>query len=228
MKCFEKLLKLKDITEILEKLPKHTKLYSPAYGECRLGDIMDNGEVQLHCIDSDVIFTVDRKGRYVTDTRPKSEDGYDMVKYLGERILFPSKNNHNWESLTLEKGDLLENGNEIAIFDKMFNDFDGAEVYNVYNETTDEYWWSKVIDNPNDWVKIGKSEEANRDINRVQPFDTVLVRNSKDGKWVGSVLNSIDNDSEFPYVTGFGSFKYCIHYRSNENLKGTTLSLEEK
>ena len=58
------------------------------------------------------------------------------------------------------------------------------------------------------------------DINTLIPFESrVLVRNSKDQYWIPAFWGYKAKDG---YVTTFGHCKYCIPYKENEHLLGTT------
>lgn len=229
MKYFEKILNQIDISEILKNYPSGTKLYNVLYGDCYLDKIYDNGNISLSIPNGNVFsLTVNRKGHYVTKSEAiKSNPEYFGIAFQGECVLFPSKSNRNWKSLTWQDGDILMKGDETAIFSNFTNNgFDTFELRNIYNKKCDCYLWSIEDNNANDWDKIGKSEEAKRVKNQVKILDTVLVRNSKNSKWISSVLNRIDSGDEYKYVTGIGSFKYCIPYFGNEDLKGTTDGVE--
>lgn len=232
MKYFEKLLNQIDISEILKNYPKGVKLYSTLFDDCYLEEIYDKGEgkIILSVPDrNDFCFIVDRKGRYRGTNLPYSkENEYFGISQMGVCTLFPSKSNRNWKSLTWQDGDILMKGDETAIFSNFTNNgFDTFELRNIYNKKCDCYLWSIEDSNANDWEKIGRREEKKQVKNQVKILDTVLVRNSKDAKWITSVLNRIDCGDEYKYVTGIGRFKYCIPYFGNKDLKGTIDDVEE-
>lgn len=229
MKYFEKLLNSIDISEILKNYPSGTKLYSVMFGDCYLDTIRNNGNIILNIPNGNVFsLTVNKKGHYVTKNEViKQNNEYFGIGYQGECVLFPSKINRNWKSLTWKDGDILMKGDETAIFSNFTNNgFDTFKLRNIYNKRCDCCLGEIDDNNANDWEKIGRSEEVKQVKNQVKILDMVLVRNSKDGKWITSVLNRIDSGDEYSYITGIGSFKYCIPYWGNENFKGTTDDVE--
>ena len=61
---------------------------------------------------------------------------------------------------------------------------------------------------------------------KLEPFEKVLVRSLKTNKWMPSYFGYEDSteDDEFKYVCIASSWKYCIPYKGNEHLLGTTNS----
>lgn len=58
-----------------------------------------------------------------------------------------------------------------------------------------------------------------------KPFDKVLVRDDSDDEWRAGIFSHIDTkDSRYPFVTSHSIYKYCIPYKGNEDLIGTTKS----
>ena len=62
-----------------------------------------------------------------------------------------------------------------------------------------------------------------------KPFEKVLVRDDKDGRWTPAIFGYKNTgNSEFKYIVCGGfCWKYCIPYEGNEHLLGTTNSQEE-
>lgn len=62
-----------------------------------------------------------------------------------------------------------------------------------------------------------------------KPFEKVLVRDDKDGRWTPAIFGYKNTkNSEFKYILCGGfCWKYCIPYEGNEHLLGTTNSQEE-
>lgn len=62
-----------------------------------------------------------------------------------------------------------------------------------------------------------------------QPFEKVLVRDDKDGRWTPAIFGYKNTgNSEFKYIVCGGfCWKYCVPYKGNEHLLGTTNSQEE-
>ena len=56
----------------------------------------------------------------------------------------------------------------------------------------------------------------------IQTGDAVLVRDGKNTTWSYCHFSHKKNDSYFPYCTSFTDSMYCIPYKGNEDLTGTT------
>lgn len=56
----------------------------------------------------------------------------------------------------------------------------------------------------------------------IQTGEAVLVRNSRNGAWVYCNFSHVDKSEERKYVTSYVACKYCIPYKGNEDLVGTT------
>lgn len=237
---FEKLLSLVDISEIVKDLPKGTEFYSIMCGACIFDYMRDDGVISLHPINKlSAEILVDRKGRYRgSEGFFNTHTGYEGFEYMSDCILFPSKTNRNWKSLTWKEGDILRNishnylsrGERVECeFSHFIDDkFDNFQTVWEFNYTLDGGGGDVEECNPNDWVFVRHAEKVEDNKNEVRPLDTVLVRNSEKNKWICSILNRIESGYEFPYVTNIGSFKYCIPYATNEVLKGTNNNIETK
>ena len=60
------------------------------------------------------------------------------------------------------------------------------------------------------------------DIADLKPFETVLVRNSNKGRWVGQFYLSYNFKEEYPFECTYNCWKYCIPYKGNEHLLNKT------
>lgn len=56
----------------------------------------------------------------------------------------------------------------------------------------------------------------------IQTGDAVLVRDGKNTTWSYCHFSHKKDDSYFPYCTSFADSMYCIPYKGNEDLVGTT------
>lgn len=234
---FEKLLSLVDISEIVKNYPNGTEFYSIMCGPCIIDNIRDDGVISLRPINKlGTEILVDRKGRYRgSEGYYTTRTGYEGVEYMSECTLFPSEINRNWKSLTWKEGDILRNiSHNYLIRDERvecefshFIDgkFDKFHTAWEFNYTLDGGAGDVEECDPNNWVFVRHTEKAE---DEVRPLDTVLVRNSEKNKWICSILNRIESGYELPYVTNIGSFKYCIPYATNEELKGTNNNVETK
>ena len=61
----------------------------------------------------------------------------------------------------------------------------------------------------------------------IQTGEAVLVRNSRNGAWVYCHFSHVDKSEERKYVTSYVACKYCIPYKENEDLVGTTKNFNE-
>ena len=85
-----------NITEILKYCPKGTKLYCTLCGNAELGEITNIGTIVIRKV-ADAIstsYTLDYEGRY---------------SHSGECVLFPSKNQRDWDGfrLPVKRGDIM-------------------------------------------------------------------------------------------------------------------------
>ena len=112
-----------NIAEILKDKPKGTKLWSPAYGQCKLHDV----ELPYAL----PITIAARDGAYyllLEDTRIYKE---------GEPMLFPSKEMRDWEKFAWKKGDVLtdDSGDISCIFvgwcDDEYETFTAKFIYSL-------------------------------------------------------------------------------------------------
>lgn len=61
----------------------------------------------------------------------------------------------------------------------------------------------------------------------IQTGEAVLVRNSRNDAWVYCNFSHVDKSEERKYVTSYVACKYCIPYKGNEDLVGTTKNFNE-
>ena len=60
----------------------------------------------------------------------------------------------------------------------------------------------------------------------LKPFDKVLVRNDKEDQWSANIFSYQVRDNMY-YCLGECYWRYCIPYKGNEHLLGTTNNVEE-
>lgn len=61
-----------------------------------------------------------------------------------------------------------------------------------------------------------------------KPFEMVLVRNESNEKWSINLFSYYDEeDKYYPYVCLNGRWCYCIPYKGNEYLLGTTINTND-
>ena len=61
----------------------------------------------------------------------------------------------------------------------------------------------------------------------IQTGDEVLVRDSTNGSWLYCLFSHVNKNEELKYATSFTTCKYCIPYKGNEDLVGTTRNFNE-
>lgn len=221
-----------NIAELLKDTPKGFKLYSPIFGEITLlrvcGDIevLDKNNV-LRIFSSD--------GTYNTH---------------GECMLFPSKDNRDWNKFTIfKKGDVLMTyHNSPFIFNGEISEkglcgsYCGIDIVDIFWRTSSR--WSDI-----NTVRIATEEEKtaffNRlkregyewdactftlkgikkfDINELKPFDKVLVRDDNQGRWKPAFFYRYNGNQSRPYIMSiYDDFSQCIPYNNDtKHLLGTT------
>ena len=77
-----------DLTKILKNCPAGTKLYSPIYGEIYFEEIRSNDRYPISTI---------TKSNY---TATFTKEGFHYVDEEGECVLFPSKEQRDWNKFT--------------------------------------------------------------------------------------------------------------------------------
>ena len=93
----------------------------------------------------------------------------------------------------------------------MYDGYDDAEC--ILFPSKDQRDWSKFTA---PWYKNEKFDPKT-----LQPFDKVLVRNSKTEKWKCEHFSYSNEGNECPYVT-FISYKFCVPYNDDtKHLVGT-------
>lgn len=140
-----------NIAEILKYCPKYTKLYSPTWGNVKLIEVTSTKVIKI---------------KVCNYTEELTSEGCYSVK--GECILFPSKNQRDWNKfrLPVKRGDIMMSDNKAFIIsDEYANAFNNAfHKYICGIDTTgtfkvsqlDTYWTSKFY--------IPASEEAKKEL----------------------------------------------------------------
>ena len=113
-----------NISEILKNKPKGTRLYSPIFGECVFSFIQNTtNDVCVKKHNGEKAF-FDYKGLYNT---------------LGECLLFPSREMHNWRKFAWKKGDLLINSCGFQCIFKEWASDDYTKFNGCYSNSRDGY-----------------------------------------------------------------------------------------
>lgn len=121
-----------DLTKVLKNCPGNTKLYSSVYGEVLFRNINENNvnyPVIVYSPFYDSVITFTREGRY--DTRLN-----------GECILFPSKDQRDWNKFTAPwyKKDVFD-PSTLKPFDKVLVQISRDDIWSVdfFSYYNDEY-----------------------------------------------------------------------------------------
>lgn len=226
-----------NIVEILKNVPKGTKLYSPAFGE-----------VTFMNANSDFI--------NVKDSVKVKRAFYSNGNFYkdGECMLFPSRENRDWDTLRFKKGDIL-----VTITKAPFI-YNGFEDDDYYGSICGAFSFGGIICGvpSNKWTdKIGvrkaTEKEANKflkklkrlgivwdpetftitkskfDIEELKPFDKVLVRDHDTDAWSCEFYSHYRTDIDHhKHASSSGSYHQCIPYNEEtEHLVGKTCDCPE-
>ena len=233
-----------NIKEILKDKPNGTKLYADAFGELSLECIKDN--------EDDGIYTKSKtfsslsfysNGKYSKDGEPILFPSKKMHNW----------NKFAWKKGDILVGN---DGKSYVIFNKWGDDsyvsFYGRHYLN--NENEDKPFYYKPLyyktcvcttemysiankDNTKDYISNieekfgGKLNLKTLDIEDIKtkyqfkPFEKVLVRDNRNEAWRAAFFSYINEYKR--YVTASMAWKYCVPYKGNESLLGTTNDVEE-
>lgn len=144
-----------NIAEILKYCPKYTKLYSTIWGEVELNEVTNFGTIEIKAIDQVMCtsFTLDYEGRY---------------SHMGECILFPSKDQRDWEEfrLPVKRGDIMMSGGRAFIISDEYTDtlignyhgyICGIDVTGAFKVSQSNHHWTNSF-------YIPASEEAKKEL----------------------------------------------------------------
>lgn len=221
-----------NIAEILKYCPKGTKLYSTVYGEVTLN------KVSLEKRDYPINVVKKEGGKeYFT------KEGY-LYKDCGECILFPSKNQKDWNKfrIPVKKGDIMmhidgscpfiASGETVTSYPKAVCGISGVFMMGDNNIWTSGFYipateevktklFAAIEKAGYRWnsetLELEKIEKI-----KFKPFDKVLVRDSHKNPWLASFFSHYNYNSLWVYrCTSDVGYRYCIPYEGNEYLLGT-------
>lgn len=219
-----------NLVEILKEVPIGTKLYSPLLGDVYLKEVND-------ILPDDYPITV-----FADEDTVQSfcKDGRCFIGYPGECVLFPSKDNRDWNTFNfLKAGDIIvcddvihlmkSNDAILCSYDRVFKRFYGGSHFSVPKHwlSADKNQRQELFEaitcngykyHPEDIslekIKVGCS---------FKPFDKVLVRYEDSQKWNTDIFRRYVLDKSGPYYDCFcGNYPQCILYEGNEDLFETT------
>lgn len=234
-----------DIAAILKDKPKGTKLYSTVHGKCSFEAVTDEIFKINFCTSK---FGLTQTGECVLIKFGNMFDG-------GECVVFPSEEMRDWSKFAWKKGDVLvsNDGGTEVIFDKWYDDTytnfyskhylnsedeNNIKYYEAFLCTTERY---SLEDKNSVQTYINTIEEKlggqlnfeTLEIEKAQSkvelksLDMVLVKDYKDSEWYLDTFESMVPNCIYPYKCMMNLWKYCIPYRGNEHLLGTTKDVGE-
>lgn len=230
-----------NIAEILRDCPKGTKLYSPLFGKCELGEISNDNKYPILITAQKgagrEIETLMKDGRYF--------EGFEDT----DTMIFPSVEMRSWDKF-FKHGDVVfnESSGQVAVFD-CWTSYEYTEFYTTINLIKKgDFWGEKEVCDTECFTKATDEERAefiaaaekhyggkyNPETLRVrplkkafkskcqfEPFQKVLVR-CGNGIWGATFFSRCDNKSAWTYVgVDCNNWEQCIPYEGNEHLLGT-------
>lgn len=220
-----------NIAEILKYCPRGMKLYSPVCGDCT-----------LYCVSLDEVYSI--------EVIACSNDTHQLFTSEGiflddqkdsECLLFPSKNQRDWEKfrIPVKRGDIMMFKDKSAVFIvKKYNDAltkTSVEVSDAYGIRTNTCIYVRYIPASEDMKeKLFKAiddagykwngENLVKKKHEFKPFDKVLIRDYDEELWAAAFY-SHKVKGYYPYITASSmGFKQCIPFEGNEHLIGTSNS----
>ena len=230
-----------NIAEILRDMPEDTKLYSPMYGKCEFGELLNDKEYPIG------VYLENKESR-----RAFTKDGHYLYEIEGsECILFPSAKMRDWSKF-FKRGDVVVNEYTglITVFNGWVSD-DYTEFNTAINFYKKSIIWGKEDICCTLLFRKATNEERAEFIAAVEkhyggkynpetlqvepakskrpfePFQKVLVRDDVDDVWHADYFSHYEEDDEIaPYVCVGCYYKLCIPYEGSEHLLGTDKSPE--
>lgn len=198
-----------NLAELLQDVPIGTKFYCTVIGE-----------VEFRGLDYDSLDIFDEECNFVPI------DNFGRYSRRGECVLFPSKDQRDWDVWKEEQDKKNESPFKIGDYAKDRN----GEIYKIIelkgaNECVVHYLTEDVT-SPAKCECLTKIDKY--PISRFQPFDKVLCRHLDKDNWKAQFFSHIDTgDREYPFYATF-SYRYCIPYNSEtKHLVGTTKEAPE-
>lgn len=235
-----------NIAKLLKDCQEGTKLYSPIAGEVELLQVtnksfffeQEESRIIVKHVDTHAVLIFTSTGHF--ELCPDNNSG--------EVVLFPSKENRSWKNFKKNKSQNIQEGRfkigdvvctpegnvgyitEISIMavtvSNLF-DYIGNFNDNLLRFASDEdidKWNKKLHLSGNHYSKSKK-----KIIDWFNPFDKVLVRNGRYGKWRCSLFSYYEKEREKqPYFCGNSSWEHCIPYNEKTaHLVGTRDDYQE-
>lgn len=226
-----------DITKILRLFPKGAVIYSPMCGNVVLESVWPNG-VEVKMLESSEKFIFDEYGKW---------------KEGGEVMLLPNGFVNDWSGYNpdLKPGDVVVGTDETRPFMFLRYGLHGKPIascgINYYHDfvvnndvTSDIHEWTNdtylkkatAIQKAcilNNLSKVQKKEHIERfDVNTLQPFDKVVVRNV-DSTWTAHFFSERVTLNQVSCIGDNGWYTLCVPYNEEtKKLIGTCDQAPEK
>ena len=155
----------------------------------------------------------------------------------------------NLETLVIEKqlefkdGDMVVYGKSVAICRKIYkhtlsfyvslnemvgllfaDEVESSEEYRFATEEEKQQLFDALEKEGKAWDAENKMVVDLKPKVELKPFDKVLVRDSKLDKWRANLFGYISKDGYYCCV--YANWVYCIPYKENEHMLGTTKDVE--
>lgn len=224
-----------NIAEILRDCPKGTKLYSPLFGKCELGEISNDNKYPI-------LITAQKAAGRVVEALMKDGSYFEGFEDT-DTMIFPSVEMRSWDKF-FKRGDVVFNeySGLVAIFDGWVSD-----DYTEFNTTINliergDFWGEEEVCDTECFTKVTDEKRAefiaaaekyyggkyNPETLQVEPkcpfepFQKVLVRDKEDEVWKADYFSHYEEDDKIaPYVCVGSYYKLCIPYEGSEHLLGT-------
>ena len=249
-------MKESKILKVLEKVPSGTKLYSTAFGNLELESIIEawgNKRIELMEDNRDRrVYLPDgryRKGGEVTLYPSKEMRDWDKFAWKkGDVLVNKDRNAHIiFEKFTDDtyttftgRHYYMNNGKNKDAARACCNvstecyTLETEDVAQSYINDLEKRLGGKLNHNT---LEIEKQKFAEKKViedikqeHEFKPFEKVLCRDYKDSVWEADFFGfKVKNETEtsFIYRCVGNIYKYCIPYKGNEHLLGTTKNIEE-
>lgn len=142
-----------NIAEILRDMPKGTKLYSPLFGKCELGEISNDNKCPI-------LIIVQKAAGRVVETLMKDGSYFEGFEDT-DTMIFPSVEMRSWDKF-FKRGDVVfnESSGLVAVFDGWVND-GYAEFNTTINLITKgDFWGEEEVCDTECFSKVTDEERA--------------------------------------------------------------------
>ena len=225
------------ILEIIKNMPHGMNLYSSAFGKVEFNGIRYfTGGAKLGLIAKEGAIWYKSSGKYRED---------------GEVTLYPSREMHDWDKFAWKKGDVLVNSKGTFCIFKEFSGYPYTTFIATFVNSVKILISNFTIKVTQEWHKASSEDaekyieyiytnlkKVNRRLNletlevenivanppehKFEPFEKVLVRDQKTDKWTVDLYGFKEKEDGYNYQCVGGCCVYCIPYKGNEHLLGTT------